>query len=261
VLSPITISNYGGTCNKSVPAWVKMFTDPDNPPRSAGRVARTIRATEAFGDSSLRTYLHLVDGGVSDNVGMRGVLDSLELMEALHAVGQPTPLDSARRIIVFVVNSLSVPPSDWDGSESPPGFASIMLKAAGVPIDNFSYESIELLKDTAERWRTMNVIRNAPAMKNSSDPVLAAATRVPKAEIFAIDVSFPELGDKAEIDYLNGQPTSFVLPDEAVDRLRAAAGKIILKSPEFQRLMKDIGARIVTSPGNPAVTTAFPAVK
>jgi NTE family protein len=40
-------------------------------------------------------------------------------------------------------------------------------------------------------------------------------------------------------------PTSFVLPDEAVDRLRAAAAKIILESPDFQRMLKDAGARIV----------------
>ncbi len=50
--------------------------------------------------------------------------------------------------------------------------------------------------------------------------------------------------DQAERAYLNEQPTSFVLPPEAVDRLRAAAGKIIVESPEFQRLLKDVGARI-----------------
>ena len=37
-----------------------------------------------------------------------------------------------------------------------------------------------------------------------------------------------------------------MLPAEAVDRLRAAAGTIIMDSPEFQRLLKDLGARIVT---------------
>jgi NTE family protein len=30
-----------------------------------------------------------------------------------------------------------------------------------------------------------------------------------------------------------------------VDRLRAAAGTIILASPEFQRLLQDIGAEVV----------------
>ncbi|HSS70330.1 MAG TPA: hypothetical protein VLQ46_06710 [Casimicrobiaceae bacterium] len=61
-------------------------------------------------------------------------------------------------------------------------------------------------------------------------------------------MSFAQLKDKAERDYLNLQPTSFVLPAEAVDRLRAAAGKIILESPEFQRLLKETGAKIVPNP-------------
>ncbi len=78
---------------------------------------------------------------------------------------------------------------------------------------------------------------------------------MPEAEIYAIDVSFPMLKDKAELDYLDQQPTTFVLPSEAVDRLRAAAGTIIADSPEFKRLLKDVGARVVTetSPvGRPA---------
>jgi NTE family protein len=72
--------------------------------------------------------------------------------------------------------------------------------------------------------------------------------RSPNAEIYAIDVSFSALSDAKERAFLNEQPTSFVLPPEAVDRLRAAAGKIILASPEFQRLLKDAGATIVDAP-------------
>jgi len=53
--------------------------------------------------------------------------------------------------------------------------------------------------------------------------------------------------DKAEFDYLNNLPTTFSLPDEAVDRLRAAGGSILLASPEFQRLLKDVGATIVSN--------------
>jgi NTE family protein len=85
-------------------------------------------------------------------------------------------------------------------------------------------------------------------MAANTDPAVAHAIRVPEAEIYAIDVSFAALPDKAEFAYLKSQPTSFVLPAEAVDRLRAAAGKIILASPEFQRLLKDVGATIVAAP-------------
>jgi NTE family protein len=242
VLSPVTLNNYGGTCNRVVPAWVKGFIDNPEPPRPAARAIRSLRAAEGLGDGAGRPFLHLIDGGVSDNVGMRSVLDSLEILEALHDAGQPTPLDRARRIIVFVVNSVSKPPTDWDTREEPPNPVSILLKSAGVPIDHFSYESIELLRDTAARWNSIRRLRSVPAA--AKDPALEAALRTPDAEIYAIDVSFAALTDPAEFDYLNRQPTSFVLPDEAVDRLRAAAGTIIMASPEFQRLLKDTGLRV-----------------
>ena len=251
VLSPVTLNNYGGTCGRTTPPLVKMFVDSPNPPRPAARAIRSLKAEEAFGDGVNRPFLHLVDGGVSDNVGMRAVLDALEVLEALNEAGVPTPLNSVKRIIIFVVNSLSSPPTKWDKSEDPPGTVDILLKSAGTPIDAFSFEAVELLRDTAAQWQNARLIRNSAAMATNKDPAVAAALRIPNAEIYAIDVSFPALKDKAELDYLNQQPTSFVLPAEAVDRLRAAAATIIMDSPEFKRLLKDVGATIVEEPPAP----------
>ena len=93
------------------------------------RAIRSLKAEESFRDGANRPFLHLVDGGVSDNVGMRAVLDTLEIIEALHEAGVPSPLDGKRRIVVFIVNSLSSPPTDWDRSESPPGMVDVLLKA------------------------------------------------------------------------------------------------------------------------------------
>ena len=255
VLSTITLNNYGGTCDRKPPAWIGMFLDTDNPPRPAARMLRSLRAEEDYADSVHRPYLHLVDGGVSDNVAMRTVLDTMETLEALRAAGKKTRLDNTKRIIVIVVNSLSSPKTDWDETERSPGMLNILLKAAGTPIDQYSYEAVELLKDTAAQWRTMALIRNSVAMKTNKDQVIAAALRVPDAEIYTIDVSFPKLKDVAERDYLNQQPTSFTLPDEAVDRLRAAAGTILSESPEFHRLLKDVGASLIPAPGTNAQTT------
>jgi len=194
-------------------------------------------------------------------VGMRGVLDALEILEALQEAGIQTQLSTAKRIVVFIVNSLSTPPTNWDESEAAPGTIETLLKATGTPIDAFSYEAVELLKDTASRWRTMRRIRDTGALAGSKDPLIVEALRVPQAEIYAIDVSFPQLKDKAELNYLNEQPTSFVLPPEAVDRLRAAAGTIILGSPEFQRLLKDVGAKVVTDSAGAGTSVAAPAAK
>jgi len=254
VLSSITIKNYGGTCNWSPPPWSRLFLG-DNPPRPAARAIRSIYNLQAYGDGIKRPYLHLVDGGVSDNVGMRAVLNTLQVLESLNEAGQPTPLDDAKRIIVFVVNSLSSPPTTWDQSYSPPGTVDILLKSAGTPIDAFSYETIELLRDMAAQWQIKRLLRNSAAFAANKDAAVAKALRVPAAEIYAIDVSFAALKDKKELEYLNLQPTAFVLEPEAVDRLRAAGGTIILESPEFKRLLKDIGATLVAQPA----ATASPA--
>jgi NTE family protein len=245
VLSSVTINNYGGTCNNALPPWVTAFRDSANPPRPAARAIRELRDADAYTDSAHHPYIHLVDGGVSDNVGMRGVLDALNFLEALRDAGLPTPLDHVRRIIVLVVNSLSSPPINWDESENGPGTVDVLLKATGVPIDHYSYEAVELLKDIAARWEKDRRIRDLAGCSTNKDSPVCAGVRPPEAEVYAIDVSFAALPDQAERDYLNLQPTSFVLPAEAVDRLRAAAGTIIQASPEFQRLLRDAGAKIV----------------
>lgn len=255
VLTPVTFNNYGGTCDFAPAAWFKPFLEGGDPPRPAARATRHMREEVEIGDGVNRPFIHVVDGGVSDNLGMRSVLDSLEVMESLHLIGIPSPLDHTRRIVVFVVNSLSVPRTAWDKSESAPGTVQVLLKATGVPIDHYSYEATELLKDTQARWRSMRQVRASAAFAANKDPAVATALRTPDPVIYAIDVSFDQLADKAELAYLNELPTSFSLPPEAVDRLRAAAGKIILASPDFQQLLQDVGARIVV---NPTQTEAIP---
>ncbi|MFO1414850.1 MAG: patatin-like phospholipase family protein [Burkholderiales bacterium] len=245
VLSPITLNNYGGTCGYKYPAWLVASADPYNPARPAARAIRRLEEAALFENSKDRPYLHLVDGGLADNLGMRSVLEALESMEAVRMKGGRTPFDRVKRIIVIVVNSLSVPTTTWDLNEAPPGNIDVLIKATGVPIDRYSYESVELMRDIIARWELMRRIRDSKAFDASKDPQLASLINVPSAKLYAINVSFPQLKDKAEFAYLNDLPTSFVLPPEAVDRLRAAAGTILLESEDFQALMKDVGATIV----------------
>jgi len=248
VLSPITINNYGGTCGYREPDWLKQFADAPKPPRPAGRILKRLQELRELDDAVEDPYFHLVDGAVSDNLGLRGVLDFLETFEALRAAGQPTPLDHVRRIFIFVVNSVSSPSTDWNKSENPPGTLDILTKAAGVPVDRYANESVELLKDIDSRWTALREMRDSFAYAKGKDPKLAYVVNAPNADIYTIDVSFQALKDKAERDYLNQLPTSFALSDEAVDRLRAAAATIILDSPDFQKMLKDAGARIVNRP-------------
>ncbi|MGV0976501.1 MAG: patatin-like phospholipase family protein, partial [Azonexus sp.] len=245
VLSPVTLNNYGGTCNYEPPLAWSSFALSYEAHRTAARAKRELEERLAFADGARRPYLHLFDGGVADNVGMRSVLTVLEAMEALKLKGVQTRFDKVRRIVVFVVNSVSSPATDWDEREKPPGAFNLILKATGVPIDHYSYETLELLKDKQARWQSLRRLRQSAAFAGNQDPALARELLAPDVDIFAVDVSFAALKDRAEFDYLNELPTTFVLPDEAIDRLRAAAGTIIEESPEFQRLLKELGAEII----------------
>ena len=132
-LSPVTLNNYGGTCDFSLPACLTAFSDPATAPRPATRTLAHMQELQSYQDSARRPYLHLVDGGLSDNVGMRAVLETLEDLEALSLVGQATPFDNVRRIIVFIVNSRSSPKTDWDEKEKPPGAITLWSRQPVCP--------------------------------------------------------------------------------------------------------------------------------
>jgi NTE family protein len=239
VLSPITINNYGGSCGYDEPEWLRHFSETANPPRPAGRILKRLAELRDLAETGADRYLHLVDGAISDNLGLRGVLDYLETFEALRASGQPTPLDHVKRIIVFVVNSVSAPSFDWNESENPPRTLTILMKSAGVPIERYANESIELLKDIDARWTTLRRVRDEMARSGGTDSKLTQIENAPDAEIHPIEVSFQALRDPAERAFLNELPTSFHLPDEAIDRLRAAAETILLDSKELREALKD----------------------
>jgi Patatin-like phospholipase len=103
----------------------------------------------------------------------------------------------------------------------------------------------EKMFDVYEKWTAMRELRDSVTLATNKDPKLGRLVNVPDADIYIVDVSFEALKDKAERDYFNQLPTSFFLPDEAIDRLRAAASTLILESPDFQQMLKDAGARVV----------------
>ena len=88
-------------------------------------------------------------------------------------------------------------------------------------------------------------------LQNYAQARLAGATeeeavaRVPKVTLHVLDVSFDAISDPKERAYFMDLPTSFVLPAEAVDRLREIAGRLLHQSPEYKRVVQELGGSSV----------------
>lgn len=244
VLSPVTFFNYAGKCQVRMPTWVSDVSKGGWSSRPAGRALLRYRDILNITDNRKRPYLHIVDGGISDNLGLRGILEAFEEFEASAAFRREMNIEQLRQVVIISVNSRSSPSTDWDMSRTPPGFLSQLLQSSSVPIDHFSSESMELLKDTAANWelrRQLAILKRQLAGKSLAE----AEAEVPKLSLFDVEISFDAIADPMERDYFMNLPTSFSLPDEAVDRLRALGARLLRESPEFQTSVKSINAQSI----------------
>ena len=117
----------------------------------------------------------------------------------------------------------------------------MMIKAAGVPIDRYSYEQIELLKDIVARW---NLLREAYINKKRLANPAFSPDSVPQVEFYPIDITFENIADPAERERFMNLPTSFVLPADDVDSLRSMAGRLLRQSEPYRKLVQDLGGSL-----------------
>jgi len=104
---------------------------------------------------------------------------------------------------------------------------------------------VETLRDIQARWTSLREVRDAIKAYPALGEKLQVIMRAPDITIRVVEVSFGSLPDEAERSYLNTLPTSFVLDDQAVDRLRIAAKNAILASPEVKRLVDNGALRMI----------------
>ena len=240
VLSAVTFNNYGGSCGYQYPAWVKDVAGTDHRARPTARALQRYHEMQYFQNSKERPYLHLVDGGVGDNIGVRGVLEGLEELAASAGFRDEVGFGVVRRIVLIVVNARSSPRTDWDRNESPPGLISQLLQSSGVPIERYSYETVENMRDRAEirKWRRELLVARA---RLAGATEAQAEASVPNAGFEVLDVSFDAIRDPKERAYFLELPTSFVLSADEVDRLREIAGRLLRESSEYQSVVRELG--------------------
>jgi NTE family protein len=139
-------------------------------------------------------------------------------------------VDRVRRVAVVIVNARSAPRFDWDKVPYGPGAFGLLAQSISVPINHYSTEAIAALQDLVTKWQ----------LQARLDADAKAGDALPPVEFSIVDVSFERVADPALREYLQTLPTTLALPDEAVDRVRAAAAQVLRESPVFTRFVASL---------------------
>ena len=219
IFSPITLNNHAGFCHAESKKAFLMQTQPGNHLLLNNFNAMQKRLAR-YQDSVEQPYLHLVDGGLTDNLGLASLLDMSNLLSVrkLYAELKKSAL---RHVVVVSVNAQNERTSHIDKSADVPGVREVVDTVINVPIDKATESTVQYSQKFANQW-------NAYAKRQ----------REAKIKVYFVNVSLKDLPEgQLKKDVLN-IGTSFYLPESDVDKLREAAKILLMQSKEYHDALK-----------------------
>ena len=240
LLSPMTVRNHAGSCQPPAP-WAAM-SQAD--PNLSARLLQLIAG--AYGNAEERPYIHLVDGGLVDNLGVRSLLDRAVAAGSLSATFAGLPPGSVRKIVLVSVNSERDTSERIDKSDRVPSNAQVLDALVFGAGSRLTTETTAMMNDVAQRLSgELQAARGLPGSPFAAD-----------AQVHLINVSLRDLQDASLRHAVLRVPTALTILPGQVRELRAAGRTALRESPAFRRLQHSLNA----STGVTALeTTADPA--
>jgi NTE family protein len=232
LLSPLTLRNYAGTCGFKIP---ERFEEILKGRAISERQFYLANNLSVYLDSEKKPYIHLVDGGVADNLGVRAILDRVIARGSVWESIKGTPVENVHKVVFFVVNAETEPDAKWDTTEAIPPFGAMLSSYSSIAIERYNEETIALLKESVKPWAD-----EIKAQRCKGGALSTAPGSCGDIQFYVVEVKFDALKDEKERMYFKRLPTSFKLAPEQVDKLRDVAHRILVNSEEFQRLLGDL---------------------
>jgi NTE family protein len=217
LLTPITFENHGGTCGAKTPAWQARAETAAAGSETPGRALLRARALQSYANPA-RPYVHVFDGGLSENLGLAEVVRALEILKVSPDELELAAFRRARKVVVIAVNALRFPEVDWDRSDAPPDTDTLRDQMWSIPVDRTTLDGVEQVRDKLAAWEAGSSGRRA----------------------YFAQVTFENLKDPGERAYFNQVKTRLQLPKEQVDKVREVAGRLLREAPAFRRLLDDL---------------------
>ena len=246
-LTPLTFRNHAGSCGYRQPSWVEPALEDHTSRRNVARTAAAEqRVSYTAAGAARRDYIHLTDGGVADNIGLRGPLRALSTVDHPWSLMRMIDNEQIGTLLVIVVNAATEPATDRDRTAAVPGLVDTLTTAATVPLDNYSFDTLALLTAAVTEYtatpRVVDDCRKAAARKGPQcELTLPDLYRI---DMYPVQVAFEYVGDDDERDWFKNLPTTLELPRDTVDRLCDVGRRLLQEDPNFQKVLREFNGSV-----------------
>ncbi len=216
VFTPISVKSYAGACGFQPPEWMTEAVKEE----TLTTRKKEAQALSAYLDREKQPWLHLVDGGIADNLGLRSFYNFVDLVGDPKTAFEELNHPHVRQVLIISVNAHVREKGTWPLKRAAPSLAAVIGSISSDQIDRYSLDTIDIVRTAYGRW-----------VKQISTPHRPVSFNF-------VEVSIDAVSDPAERDYLNAVGTNFNLKDEQVDRLIAAARKVLRGSSEFNAFLE-----------------------
>lgn len=169
---------------------------------------------------------------------MREVLENTAFYGDIESTFASLGAKQIRKLVYLMVSAETSPDPDQYILNEIPGLMRVSRALVDIPINRYSTDTLEFMKQSVEQWRTQLLQR----------PQGVESAFTPDADIYIISASFTEMEDLQEQARLMNIPTNLALNGEQVDHLLQAGAQLLRNDKEFQRLMRDLAEEAAVHP-------------
>ena len=246
IFAPMRLDNHAGGCGYQPPEW--LIRDYKEKDMNTGLYDQS-RMLMTYLDSQRRPSIKLVDGGVSDAIALRGPLYALLREDGLWSLQEMIKRKAIKKLLVIVVNARAEPADTTESVLSRIGLAQTVNRVTVSVLQNYSSDTTERINELFSQWKkaeTAYAERWAYCQRNERGRAERCVAEIypegppPYPQTSLVHLRFDSLQDGSERQFLNSIGTSLALPRESVDRVRAAAKKLLDDSPQFQDFLHSL---------------------
>ena len=235
--APIILQTPGVDCNYRRPTWLQRALDAKNP---SIRLQAYARALDSYQSDKKLDYVRLLDGGLTDNLGITGL--TLERAAATTPYAPLSPREAVRiKNFVFIVTDAGKHDQyEWGKTQLAPHLGNILLAASDTAIAAATRSGFDAVDLALSEWQHA-LIRYRCGL--SSEQVRKQRGTLVGWNCRDVTVTTEHLSfrgaDPDLFDRLNKVPTRLQLPRDDVDLVIEAGRQAVRRNANLQNIASE----------------------